>query len=345
MQEVALYSFFSAALVSLLAIISAGIIQVFVYNLKYYEDQRLKLSEDILNGLKQIKYLNWETYFLKKLEEARQKEYKQVKGIQYGDSFISFFRRITQSVLLFVTLSQFKQIQTINIFTVIIKKYIQIYIYIYIFIYIFNFQQLVLFDKFVSPLNGLPWSIGTFFGGIIQFKRLQDYMHQQQISNENRFFLKQQEKFQNLALKFSVKQNQKPLALENIHFEIQKNSFNFIIGKVGSGKSAIIDLILNELITEGDNNIMYKNGTLAYVSQNNWLQNTTVKQNILFGLQYNKQLYDKCILLCQLEQDIDSFPDKDDYNVGFNGNKLSGGQKQRICICRALYQKQRHLFI
>ncbi|KAL4486802.1 hypothetical protein ABPG72_006634 [Tetrahymena utriculariae] len=341
-QEVAIYSLFSAVLVSLLAILSAGVIQIFVFKLRVYEDQRLKLIEDIINGFKQIKYLGWESFFEKKVQNIRNLEFKQVQGIEYGDTFINFFRRITQSVLLFVTLQNIKKLGSINIFT-----------------------SLVLFDKFVSPLNGLPWAVGTLLGSVFQLKRLKDYMNQIEIEEESKMYLALKETASQNAIEckinkafwpyqnyyfsykfikthFKLTKDQLPLALKNVDVSFKKGSLVMIIGKVGAGKTAFFDLILNELAIDKEedqakqNNIKI-NGSIAYACQNVWLQNETIRENILFGKEFHQESYEKCLQISQLEKDINQIPEKDLYRVGFNGGKLSGGQKQRLALCRALY--------
>jgi len=60
--------------------------------------------EDIIIGIKSIKYLNCENLFIQKILKIRNEEFKGIKGVEYGDTFITFFRRITNSLLLFVIL-------------------------------------------------------------------------------------------------------------------------------------------------------------------------------------------------------------------------------------------------
>ena len=72
--------------------------------------------------------------------------------------------------------------------------------------------------------------------------------------------------------------------------------------------------------------------------------NSTIKQNILFGKDYDHKLFRKCIEICDLAQEIEGFIEKEDYQVGLNGNNLSGGQRMRVCICRSIYQ-QNNLYL
>lgn len=77
--------------------------------------------------------------------------------------------------------------------------------------------------------------------------------------------------------------------------------------------------------------------TIAYVQQNPWLLNTTIRENILFGEPYRPHRYEKVLISCSLKQDIDLMSAGDMTDISASGINLSGGQKQRIAIARALY--------
>jgi len=112
-----------------------------------------------------------------------------------------------------------------------------------------------------------------------------------------------------------------------------------IIGGVSSGKSALLNAILGEMKSHSSRTqSRIVNGKIAYVPQSPWLQKNTIKENILFGKEFNQQLYDECIEACNFETEIDGFPGKDNYDIGPDGVNLSGGQRQRLSLCRALYQ-------
>ena len=78
-------------------------------------------------------------------------------------------------------------------------------------------------------------------------------------------------------------------------------------------------------------------GSVAYVSQQAWIQNATVKDNILFGKTFDLQLYNQVIEACALKADLDILPGGDQTEIGEKGINLSGGQKQRVSLARAVY--------
>jgi ABC-type multidrug transport system fused ATPase/permease subunit len=74
--------------------------------------------------------------------------------------------------------------------------------------------------------------------------------------------------------------------------------------------------------------------SVAFVSQQAWLQNDSIKSNILFGLPYDENRYESVIKMCSLEKDLDIFEDGDMTEIGEKGITLSGGQKQRVALAR-----------
>lgn len=78
-------------------------------------------------------------------------------------------------------------------------------------------------------------------------------------------------------------------------------------------------------------------GSVAYVSQQAWIQNATLKDNILFGQPLNTELYEKVIEACALKPDLEILPGGDMTEIGEKGINLSGGQKQRVSLARAVY--------
>ncbi|EGT35163.1 hypothetical protein CAEBREN_19130 [Caenorhabditis brenneri] len=80
------------------------------------------------------------------------------------------------------------------------------------------------------------------------------------------------------------------------------------------------------------------NGSISYVPQQAWIQNMTLKDNVLFGKPYNQKEYLEILRNCALVEDLKSLPDGDQTMIGAKGTNLSGGQKQRVSLARAIYQ-------
>ncbi|XP_033748591.1 LOW QUALITY PROTEIN: ATP-binding cassette sub-family C member 9-like [Pecten maximus] len=138
---------------------------------------------------------------------------------------------------------------------------------------------------------------------------------------------------------FSWELESKELSLKNINIKIPSGKLTIIVGPVGSGKSSLLSAVLGEMITVSGT-VDWNRGTRrAYVSQKPWLLNASLKNNILFGQQFQWRRYNKVLQACALQPDIASLPAGDNTEIGEKGVNLSGGQKQRVSIARALYSK------
>ncbi|KAK9108406.1 hypothetical protein Syun_024417 [Stephania yunnanensis] len=118
--------------------------------------------------------------------------------------------------------------------------------------------------------------------------------------------------------------------------KIMKGDKVAVCGSVGSGKSSLLCSILGEISRISGARIKV-NGSKAYVPQSAWIQSGSIIENVLFGKEMDKSLYEKVLKACALHKDIDMWADGDWTLVGERGLSLSGGQKQRIQLARAIY--------
>ncbi|CAD8091522.1 unnamed protein product [Paramecium sonneborni] len=280
----------------------------------YRKDQRINLTTDVLHGIKQIKYLSWEQIFSNKIMFKRKIEFQMLIIVKIFDGLlVLFWNNINYILLYFYILNSKVNLIDLNVFTLI-----------------------AIFNSMIYPLGILPFCINFLLSAIVSIKRVNTYftqmdvldISQNQLSGNNEFILQIQEGIYQLSEDFS-------LQISNLL--IKKQSLNFIVGPLGSGKSTLFNAILNELqnIKEKQKQI---GGSISFCSQSSWIQNQTIRQNICFGSEYNQQLFTKVVELCQLKEDIQKLENFDQYLVGPDGNNLSGGQKQRIALARAVYQ-------
>ena len=78
-------------------------------------------------------------------------------------------------------------------------------------------------------------------------------------------------------------------------------------------------------------------GSISFVQQVPWIQNKTIRDNILFGLPLDETKYNRVVEICQLASDLDMLPGGDLTEIGEKGINLSGGQKARVSLARAVY--------
>ncbi|KAG2504685.1 hypothetical protein JM18_009527 [Phytophthora kernoviae] len=131
--------------------------------------------------------------------------------------------------------------------------------------------------------------------------------------------------------------------LEGLNLEVDRGSLVMIVGKVGSGKSSLVNAILGEMPrTSG---VLEVGGRIAYVSQDTWIRNATLRDNILFEQNYDADRYAQVLDASQLAMDLRALPNGDDTEIGERGINLSGGQKARVAIARAMYRLETDVLI
>ncbi|KAF6038709.1 ABCC5 [Bugula neritina] len=129
------------------------------------------------------------------------------------------------------------------------------------------------------------------------------------------------------------------ITLHGITLSLAKGELLGICGAVGSGKTSIIQAILGMMRKENGEMALNKNMNIAYVPQQAWIMNATVRDNILFGKEFDAKKYWKIVEACALLSDFKQLPAGDQTEIGERGINLSGGQKQRISLARAVYRK------
>ena len=122
------------------------------------------------------------------------------------------------------------------------------------------------------------------------------------------------------------------LTLKNINLEVKPGELVAIVGEVGCGKSSLLQALINELILLNPKECdgVHINGRVGYAAQIPWIQNDTIRNNILFSKPFDEEKYNNVLKLCQLNEDLETFEGKDLTEIGEKGVNLSGGQKVRI---------------
>ena len=131
------------------------------------------------------------------------------------------------------------------------------------------------------------------------------------------------------------------ITLKNINFELKPGELVAIVGEVGCGKSSLLQAIINGLILLNPKECdgIHINGRIGYAAQIPWIQNDTIRNNILFSKPFDEQKYNETLHLCQLNEDLETFEGKDLTEIGEKGVNLSGGQKVRVSLARTIYNE------
>ncbi|CAG8043015.1 unnamed protein product [Penicillium salamii] len=289
------------------------------------KDSRTRLMTEILNNIKSIKLYAWNTAFMNKLSHIR------------NDLELNTLRKIgaTQSVANFTWQSTpfLVSCSTFTVFVLTSDKPLTTEIV---------FPALTLFNLLTFPLSILPMVITSIIESSVAVKRLMDYFTAEELQTnavdfEDPVVHPGDESVRVRDASFTWNRHEGVNVLENIDLSARKGELSCIVGRVGSGKSSLLQSLLGDLWkTQGE---VVVRGRIAYVAQAPWVMNASVRENIVFGHRWDPAFYDLAVEACALLDDFKNLPDGDQTEVGERGISLSGGQKARLTLARAVYAR------
>lgn len=137
-------------------------------------------------------------------------------------------------------------------------------------------------------------------------KRIRDFLLKDEINVKDITF----ENIPNVAIRVKnadLGYDNKEAYLKNLNFEVKKGELVAVVGEIGNGKSSLLYGILGEM-HKLNNGMVNLNGSTAYVAQQAWIQNATVKENILFGRNYDEIIYNEVLQASCLVTDLNIMP-------------------------------------
>ena len=301
-------------------------------------DLRISMIGEILNGIKVIKMYCWEGFFANLIEKLRKEEIEMIHKNYYLQAFnysayLCFVRIVLTFILMIWVVHQ--EIVTPEIAFLILSWYNVIKV---TWIKFFT-KELELGSQAIKSINRIetflvleesnqtqePNYLTNKGNGIVNLDDIKT-LHYNMGSDACIIA-------RNVFAKWNA--NDSFYAVENLTFEIEKGQSYGICGSVGSGKSAVLKTLLEDLaLVSGEISL---NGRVSYASQDPWIFDGTIRQNILFGKELDRDRYDNIIRISCMGPDIASFNCGNNEFVGDRGTSLSGGQKARLNLARSLY--------
>ncbi|XP_023244548.1 multidrug resistance-associated protein 4-like [Centruroides sculpturatus] len=284
-------------------------------------DERLNLLNEMIADMRLIKMYTWELPYAALIKKIRMKEMKKIRMFLYA-SGISYILAYPMSKL-FILLSYlafFLNGGQLNAEIIFVTMTFSMYIY-------------------SNIANLFSQAVGFVAEIFVSLKRIQDFLLLQERENNAVKTTGESENSTEYQIRIdsvtAAWKNKFEPTLNGISLNIQPRELLIVIGPVGSGKSSLLMSVLGEIpITSGEVSVK---GKIAYASQEAWVFNATIRENILFGEEYQEDKYRKILHITALEKDISLFPKGDMTIVGEKGVIMSGGQKARINLARALY--------
>ncbi|QRW27528.1 ABC transporter transmembrane region [Rhizoctonia solani] len=306
-------------------------------------DERVQIISETLNVIRMVKLFGWEKKVVAKVAEKRVVEleyYKRKQWIGQVGANTNFILPLLVMALTFASHTLwFKQELTASIV----------------------FSSIGVFDVLRSQLHMLAWQIPAAVQAKVSIDRIDEFLHQTELLDA--YTHKHTPAiidpsppppdaigFRNATFAWSRQAPATPTpSRRNFRLHIDqellfhRGKINMVVGPTGCGKTSLLMALLGEMhfVPSAPDSwfSLPRQGGIAYAAQEAWVQNESIRDNILLGAEYDEERYKKVISQCALERDLTLFEAGDQTEVGEKGMTLSGGQKARVSLARAIYSK------
>ncbi|KAJ1311227.1 hypothetical protein OPQ81_009727 [Rhizoctonia solani] len=313
-------------------------------NLMKARDERVGLMNEVLGAMRMLKFMAWERSFETRVLKIRERELMYQKRNYLIETLFNAIWNIIRGQTLSPSIA---------------------------------FTSLTVFNEMRFALNTLPETFINILQSLVSLRRIEKYLSATEVADirsiqdtelEDSIKLVSatiswpQTRFGGPSSAPSVAPTPKArFTISDLSLEFPEGELSLICGKLGSGKSLLLlallgeaDILAGQLIAPRsppdalaklsqesnlDNSNWIVRGICAYVPQTAWLQNDSIKNNIIFGLPFNPERYQQTIEACALVTDFDIIEDGDEAEIGERGVNLSGGQKARVSLARAVYSR------
>ncbi|KAG0045022.1 hypothetical protein BGZ83_009725 [Gryganskiella cystojenkinii] len=336
-------------------------------------DNRIRLLNEVLSGIKIVKLYGWESSFRAKVAVFRNRELAVLRKIGVAFSFMTIMFSSLTLLMALVSFSVYASVGgpggsggEINSQTI--------------------FVSITLFGLLNRPIGMMSFITGESMGLLVATRRIQKYLLAEELSDDNIVHVdalpldpslpvleikdgvfawdkegpdseteKQTKAREKKDVKKAKMEAKEALAaglsipvpgtpvernyeatLKDINLAVYRGHLTAIVGRVGQGKTSLFNAMIGDMyVRKGSVKI---SGKIAYAPQQPWIINATLKDNIVFGAAFDQEKYDKIVFAAGLTPDFAMLPAADLTEIGERGINLSGGQKQRVSLARAAYQ-------
>ncbi|KZT34875.1 hypothetical protein SISSUDRAFT_228878 [Sistotremastrum suecicum HHB10207 ss-3] len=319
-------------------------------------DSRVAAVSQMMNVIRMIKLFAWEEKVKDRIFEKREEELRYI-----------FWNVILDCVSMILNLSVplATKIVTYAVYTLVMGEEL---------VASKLFSSLVLFNILANDVHVVFWKITFILRSKVSLDRVGDFLNSGELYRDPSFQLplgtdhlgaeiiiqdaifRWQKSSDGLNIPVtpnSSTSSQNPRRAFTLRIPgtltFKSSTINLICGPTASGKTSLLMALLGEMYFEasadtGFYHLPRENG-IAYAAQESWVLNDTIRNNILFGKEYDQERFEKTIYQTGLSQDLEMFEAGDMTEVGERGITLSGGQKARITLARAVYSSAQILLL
>ncbi|KAF1791747.1 P-loop containing nucleoside triphosphate hydrolase [Phytophthora cactorum] len=319
--------------IPLMAVISK-VMRKLQQRLMKVKDERIKICVEVLSGIKVVKLKAWENSFGQRVMKFRDEELARLRTYVFARSGSNTIFSFVPSLVTVVSFTAYVLLgHTLDVGTAL--------------------TSLALFNILRFPLFMLPQVLNNVVEASVSFDRLRSYFLAEERTKVGEGDLTEVGiSVQGADFKWDAappadgdkKEEEEALVapvaegptLRHVDFSAKKGELHAVVGHVGSGKSTLLSGILGDARCSAGSVAI--RGKVAYVSQQPFIQNATVRDNITFGLPFNADKYEEALRVSSLKKDLRILTAGDRTEIGEKGINLSGGQRTRVAIARAVYQ-------
>ncbi|KAG0054479.1 hypothetical protein BGZ83_011166 [Gryganskiella cystojenkinii] len=317
-------------------------------------DQRVRLTTEVLAGMKVVKLYGWGAAFERRILNLRNMELAALKRLGLVQSFMSIVFISSSLIISLITFSVYGLWGGEN-FTPGTLTPQRVFV------------SMTLFAMLRGPIASLSDATTTTISVVVGTRRIQEFLLSEEVEEDDVLRFRHAPRdpnapsvlIQNASFTWEDRSTDdgvateltgllsefadggdrhgisEPPTLQDLNLSIPQGSLTVVVGRVAQGKSSLFSAIIGEMYKlQGKVQV---SGRVAFVPQQAWITNATLRDNITFGNIYDEERYRHIIYACGLEPDIAMLPGGDLTEIGERGINLSGGQKQRVSLARAAY--------
>ncbi len=303
-------------------------------------DEKMEVVTEALQGIRQIKFSALEPDWEKKVGGVREKELRSIWSVFMADTALLACWITSPTLLSAIALAVHAILNGTLVPSV-------------------AFVSLGVFKALEVTLSVVPELTTDLLDAWVSVKRIEEYLNSPEIFVNAK--TGDEVAFDKATIAWPSDEkidDEERFVLHNINVTFPKGELSVVSGKTGTGKSLMLAAILGEVDVLGGD--LYKPKaprleerhdakankgnwiipeSIAYVAQIPWIENASIRDNIVFGLPFDAERYTKTVEVCALKKDLDMLTDGENTEIGANGINLSGGQKWRVTLARAIYSR------
>ncbi|ORZ17379.1 P-loop containing nucleoside triphosphate hydrolase protein [Absidia repens] len=339
-------------------------------------DKRVNLMNEVLQGIRQIKFFAWEANWEKRVMAARKIELKHLRTSYLAELGFNFLWQGSPILVTVVSFWSFTKLEGKDLTAPI------------------AFTAITVFNELRFALNVLPEVFIEWLQAMISVRRIEQYLNEPEITAPPKVNPNEpvELSFKDATVGFKPPskssatgedasasttddgtatpvEDSDNFVLKDLDLTFPNNELSLICGATGSGKTLlllsllgeavliegqvacprfeVVDTLTDEVETVSDiaEEDWILDHAVAYVAQTAWLQNASIRDNITFGLPYKEKRYQDTLEACSLVKDLSILEDGDMTEIGEKGITLSGGQKARVALARAVYSRAQNVLM